>query len=842
MRILSNSVSRFRRSFEFKRVALLAFLLATSLVCGQSDLDGDFLDDEWERGVGLNALIANDPNADEDGDGVGLLWEFVLGGDPNAADRGILPYLSREDDSVVQLTYRQRLNLFGGAPFVEMSMRLGEGFEPLTSIPGASRLSQEQAGWEEVVWRIEQTRIDSDSGFLRLAFPSPEVPVIIRFPFDELGATLELVQAKGGTATLGSEDLVSSQDGFGVEFGPGSNGIELPVNGVGGANIALDKGSVSLWYRPNYGAADSDDATHPIFTVGPLSNVPHLSLRESDRVGFGVTLSDWTSLFVVGEYRAPVWEAGEWVLLKAEWDTGDPEDSLRLFINGERVGSERIPGGWNLGNAAQLNAMYIGGADGFSADGLIDEFELRGVPGEMGSEPVEPENPVIVDGGVEVEEPTNPGEPPTTTEPPPVSLFPGEPLIVSGLLPNGTLGGELGEAVPASYEPVTLLQIANDRGVRREELADSGIPIPRELNLTRTDQLAIVGPDERRIAAQFEVISRWGGTPNDPSLPIRWLQVSFPAAVESMDASVYALRRYEELPAAEDPYAVRIEERDGRWEIDSGVARFVVDPTNPAILEEVRLRADSGELDPQPTYQHRPGAGPELIAEIGGEPIRFSTAGVGEVRIDSGAVELIQSGPVKAVLAVHGHFVDPSGDRSRFNVGQQSYERFGFTAVMTFVRGQSDVGLQFHVRNEASEAFNPPWDDEAVVIRRACWNVPLAEADTSRTLWAGEGEIQVADSVRVHVSQGRGGGSPWRRQANVEVGDGIMEASEAFDSPWLAAENGVSLTAVQLGWMRYREPQALERDGNWLSMAVVSEPLVVGEGKGLWNLARISFL
>ena len=65
--------------------------MATSWVSGQSDLDGDLLDDDWEQGVGLNASSANDPNADEDGDGVGLLWEFVLGGDPNVADRGILP-------------------------------------------------------------------------------------------------------------------------------------------------------------------------------------------------------------------------------------------------------------------------------------------------------------------------------------------------------------------------------------------------------------------------------------------------------------------------------------------------------------------------------------------------------------------------------------------------------------------------------------------------------------------------------------------------------------------------------------------------------------------------------
>jgi hypothetical protein len=38
-------------------------------------------------------------------------------------------------------------------------------------------------------------------------------------------------------------------------------------------------------------------------------------------------------------------------------------------------------------------------------------------------------------------------------------------------------------------------------------------------------------------------------------------------------------------------------------------------------------------------------------------------------------------------------------------------------------------------------------------------------------------------------------------------------------------------------WMKYREPQALAASNATLSLRVISEELIVGEGKGLWNLA-----
>ncbi|MEQ8206924.1 MAG: choice-of-anchor U domain-containing protein, partial [Woeseia sp.] len=52
-----------------------------------TDTDGDGLADQWETDFGYDPLLADDVNADVDGDGFTLLQEFINGSFPNRADR-----------------------------------------------------------------------------------------------------------------------------------------------------------------------------------------------------------------------------------------------------------------------------------------------------------------------------------------------------------------------------------------------------------------------------------------------------------------------------------------------------------------------------------------------------------------------------------------------------------------------------------------------------------------------------------------------------------------------------------------------------------------------------------
>jgi len=57
-----------------------------------------------------------------------------------------------------------------------------------------------------------------------------------------------------------------------------------------------------------------------------------------------------------------------------------------------------------------------------------------------------------------------------------------------------------------------------------------------------------------------------------------------------------------------------------------------------------------------------------------------------------------------------------------------------------------------------------------------------------------------------------------------------------------AAYNQELLAAVQMPYMRFREPQAIEIHSSSLNAYFVSELITIGEGKGIWNQAQFSFL
>jgi len=419
--------------------------------------------------------------------------------------------------------------------------------------------------------------------------------------------------------------------------------------------------------------------------------------------------------------------------------------------------------------------------------------------------------------------------------------FPSTTSCIQGLPLNGVIGGDLGPAPVGPYEAITCLEIRNDRGVEREEVACSGIPLPQALLVLTTDSLAMVGPGERLLAAQFNVLSRWGGPVDDAALPVRWLQVSVPARVAPDATSIYALRRYPAPVPMNDSFAAGITAQGNLYRVDTGLATFLLDPANPALFQGIDIDTDDDGISLSTAYQHTPGAGPRLTFRTGGQPITLDTSNVGDVLVDPGGFTIVESGPGRVVVSLTGHFSDPGG-ASLCSAGGGTYERFGYTLVATFERACRDVVLQFNVRNECSDAYAGPWTDEAIPIDEVSWNFPFTTFRSPSALYAGQGPVQSSAAASVVVEQRKGGGTPWRRRARVLLNGVEEEAAEYFENP-LVAVGDDSITAVgQLAWMRYREPQSISAENQTLSFRVISEPLVVGEGKGIWNVARMSLL
>ncbi len=427
-----------------------------------------------------------------------------------------------------------------------------------------------------------------------------------------------------------------------------------------------------------------------------------------------------------------------------------------------------------------------------------------------------------------------------------VSIGSTTPPCVVGLPVSGALAGDLGPSPPGSFDDVTCVEIRNDRPFERSgEVAFAGIPMPANLNLTSTDGLVLIGPGGRRLASQFDVLSRWGGPMGDTSRPIRWLEVSVMPQIAADDSAVYALRRYDVLAPAVDPFAATISPSGAMFEVDTGVATFTLDPSNPALFQSITIdagsAADGARAGQALVYTHSPGAGPRMVTN-GGTVLDTSTAG--QVVVDPDSFAVVEQGPVKVVVMLRGHF--SAGSETLCTAITPAYERFGFTVVATLHRASRDVHLQLQFRNECSDAMANQWLDDAVTVQSMSWQLPMdAGLPGAPTAYYGGSGALVASAAGFTgitvVEQRKGAGSPWVRRARVMRDAATLETAEQFEQPFVAVSDGNLVASAQMPWMRYREPQALAIDNKTLSLQLISEPLVMGEGRGIWNFAKLSF-
>ncbi len=381
-----------------------------------------------------------------------------------------------------------------------------------------------------------------------------------------------------------------------------------------------------------------------------------------------------------------------------------------------------------------------------------------------------------------------------------------------GLPLIGVLAGDLGPAPGGAFEELTCLEIRNDDlRERHGELAVAGIPLARGAGLTSTADLAVVGPGDRRLAAQFEALSRWGGPVDDVSLPIRWLQVAVEARVGGEDAAAYSLRRYDSLPAPADSFAAGIQASGMLHEVDTGLATFTLDPANPSLFEAISIDLDDDGVGRTEVYRDRAGAGPKLVFESGATDITLGTEDPAQVTVDSGGFRILETGPVRVVVQLDGHFSAPGG-ASLCTRGGLSYERFGYTMIATMKRGRRDLDLEFHFRNECSDAEAGPWTDDAVTVVSVSWEWPFDTLGTVTGYFSGTGTVASSepdfDGLAV-VEQRKGGGTPWRRRARILVNGVLWESAEEFSEPLAALGDGTLLVAATMPWMRFREPQCL---------------------------------
>jgi hypothetical protein len=182
------------------------------------------------------------------------------------------------------------------------------------------------------------------------------------------------------------------------------------------------------------------------------------------------------------------------------------------------------------------------------------------------------------------------------------------------------------------------LQVHNplDRA-RNDEPVTSGLPLPRDLGMTEPSQLRLVDAGGNPIPAQFTPLARWGGAPDDPSAPLRWVLVDFQASVGPQDTAYYFLQAGG--PGPEPPHALSVNDEAETLTIDTGVARFSVSKADgglsgPGLGGPSFGRAHSGStLHSESTYET---SGPVTVHVALEGPMRVSVHVRGTYRDERG--------------------------------------------------------------------------------------------------------------------------------------------------------------------------------------------------------------
>ncbi len=381
---------------------------------------------------------------------------------------------------------------------------------------------------------------------------------------------------------------------------------------------------------------------------------------------------------------------------------------------------------------------------------------------------------------------------------------------------------------------IACLQINNDQNIERtDEVAFSSIPLARSINLLNIDNLQIRDNNGTIIPAQFNVIARWGGTVDNVTLPIRWLEVLTQDTHANNSIQNYSLHNLTSTPAPiVNPLTVN--ENNGIYTVNTGAAIFTINSQNNALLDRVMIGGN-------PIYQHTPGAGPALTINSG--QLTLDTSTVGQVVIDPQTFEVIENGPLKTSFAVQAHFIDTQNQLTLcddFTPNIPAYESMGYTVIMSMTRGTGHLDMQVNFRNECIDAMFQPFTTGVNTFDLMEWNFPLNFTATNR--FYSSSAAVASTNMNIRVAQMKGAGNPWQRRASVNLNGTVTENSEALANPMVAASSGQNTAMAQMPWMRFREPQALRANNNNISLQFIGEPLAVGGGKGLFNFARVSFL
>jgi|GEM_PF-1563797 len=293
-------------------------------------------------------------------------------------------------------------------------------------------------------------------------------------------------------------------------------------------------------------------------------------------------------------------------------------------------------------------------------------------------------------------------------------------LWLTGAPVSSSAGGRLEQQAVSVSVPLLLRDVQGAGGVdRNDDPVTSGVPLPQAAGITDPAALRILDPDGQAIPAQFTVLARWGGAPDDATKPIRWVLADFRASVAASAEVTYTLDngdggladvldpaplappgitlpgeaasgRISEstnqsagesritLYAPRTTTAISLTETADLFLIDTGPARFRILKQGFNLFDQVWMDRDRDGQADDPLLEASDGP----VISAGGNAYRAAWGPV-----DEAAVELM--GPLHTIIRVRGRHANAAGQ-----------PLLAYTARLHFYAGQSSVRVFYGVWND----------------------------------------------------------------------------------------------------------------------------------------------
>lgn len=217
------------------------------------------------------------------------------------------------------------------------------------------------------------------------------------------------------------------------------------------------------------------------------------------------------------------------------------------------------------------------------------------------------------------------------------------------------------------------LSITDYAGIDRTgEPVSSGIPLPQDVNIISVDSLQVTDGDNNPIPAQFRILSRWHGTVDETTKPIKWVLVDFQADVPAEGTATYNLTDQGTGNIAETN--LEIQEDNDHITISTGKAIFKIRKTGFNLFDEVVIDKDNdGSVD-------------DVVVSTSpqnGIFLTYSNDIYSSASDPNPDISIEESGPLRVVLKVKGtHALSSGGTKLHYTVRLHFYNNKEFVRVL----------------------------------------------------------------------------------------------------------------------------------------------------------------